>query len=516
MITNNGPGSSTSLITFTGNSNNYNLYAALNDGANGGKIALVSTINNVNSGVFSLALHASSTYSGGTTVTRQSVDAYATNALGTGSVVLQTNNASVNTEHLGVAGGISLPNAITVQTPNAGAQGGAIQYLTSTSGDATLTGPITIQADSLTGGDFFGPNNGTDALNINGPVTTTSPATGITVIAGHVAFGGGGNYPQLTVYGTFVAGNPAIVVDNAPNGMATNAVLNVVTGFVDFEGNNQTLAGLIGPAGSVANSPSNFATLTLHETSDSSYAGTIGGNLNLVKNGPAEQVLSGNSNYTGSTVVQNGSLRFVGSGAWNQVTNGNSTTFTDIQGGKVVFDYSTDSDPAGAVNSLLAASYTPTNSFNNTTGTIRSSTGTGTLGLGMFDDGVSKVTVAFTVFGDANLDGKVNALDFNALATNFGMSGTFWYQGDFNYDNTVDTNDFMILAQDFNKLAPIPTAGPVLGAFGPRACLAWPDHGTDRNRNAMSAAAALQGIRLSPPRWRPAPRRAAILFFPAT
>ena len=79
----------------------------------------------------------------------------------------------------------------------------------------------------------------------------------------------------------------------------------------------------------------------------------------------------------------------------------------------------------------------------------------------MTDDGVSKVTVGYTVFGDANLDGNVNALDFNAVATGFG-SGTFWYQGDFNYDGVVNTTDFMTLAQDFGGIAPTPTAAPVL------------------------------------------------------
>src|SRR5204863_4336978 len=118
VITNNGAGGSTSTVTFTGNANNYNLYAALNDGASGGKVALVSTINNVNLGSFSLALHTPSTYSGGTTVTRQSIEAFATNALGTGSVVLQANTASTNVMHLGVNGGITLPNDITVALPN--------------------------------------------------------------------------------------------------------------------------------------------------------------------------------------------------------------------------------------------------------------------------------------------------------------------------------------------------------------------------------------------------------------
>src|SRR5439155_17699671 len=68
VITNNGASATTSTVTFTGDTANYNMYAALNDGASGGKIALVSTINNVNSAGFSLALHATSTYSGGTTI----------------------------------------------------------------------------------------------------------------------------------------------------------------------------------------------------------------------------------------------------------------------------------------------------------------------------------------------------------------------------------------------------------------------------------------------------------------
>jgi hypothetical protein len=57
----------------------------------------------------------------------------------------------------------------------------------------------------------------------------------------------------------------------------------------------------------------------------------------------------------------------------------------------------------------------------------------------------------FVLSADANRDGKVNALDFNILASNFGHSGATFSQGNFNYDATVNTSDFMILAQQFNK-----------------------------------------------------------------
>jgi uncharacterized delta-60 repeat protein len=61
----------------------------------------------------------------------------------------------------------------------------------------------------------------------------------------------------------------------------------------------------------------------------------------------------------------------------------------------------------------------------------------------------------FVLSGDANHDRKVDTLDFNALAANFGKTGTTYSQADFNYDGKVDTLDFNTLAAQFGKtLAP--------------------------------------------------------------
>ena len=71
----------------------------------------------------------------------------------------------------------------------------------------------------------------------------------------------------------------------------------------------------------------------------------------------------------------------------------------------------------------------------------------------------------YTWSGDANLDGLVNALDFNALASNFGgASGKLWNQGDFNYDGVTNTLDFNALASNFN--VPL-LASPPLGTLVP-------------------------------------------------
>lgn len=77
--------------------------------------------------------------------------------------------------------------------------------------------------------------------------------------------------------------------------------------------------------------------------------------------------------------------------------------------------------------------------------------------------------VAYVLSGDANLDGVVNALDFNALATGFGQNdgNQIWTQGDFNYDSKTNTLDFNALAGNFNMTTPIPSPDASLGGLVP-------------------------------------------------
>ena len=62
-----------------------------------------------------------------------------------------------------------------------------------------------------------------------------------------------------------------------------------------------------------------------------------------------------------------------------------------------------------------------------------------------------QIEVKYTLYGDTNLDGTVNSVDFGNLAANFGQSGKVWDQGDFNYDGTVNSIDFGLLAANFGK-----------------------------------------------------------------
>jgi autotransporter-associated beta strand protein len=71
------------------------------------------------------------------------------------------------------------------------------------------------------------------------------------------------------------------------------------------------------------------------------------------------------------------------------------------------------------------------------------------------------VLVRYTLYGDANLDGTVDTVDFNNLASNFSQSGN-WSQGDFNFDGVVDTVDFNLLAANFSQSLPASGLGSLV------------------------------------------------------
>jgi hypothetical protein len=85
------------------------------------------------------------------------------------------------------------------------------------------------------------------------------------------------------------------------------------------------------------------------------------------------------------------------------------------------------------------------------------------------------VLMRYTLAGDANLDGVVNALDFNALASDFGTSGSTWVAGDFNYDGMVDTSDFTAISENFGATfspPPAPALGDLVPEPGSAFCIA--------------------------------------------
>ncbi|HEX4053873.1 MAG TPA: hypothetical protein VHX86_06380 [Tepidisphaeraceae bacterium] len=64
-----------------------------------------------------------------------------------------------------------------------------------------------------------------------------------------------------------------------------------------------------------------------------------------------------------------------------------------------------------------------------------------------------QIEVAYTLYGDANLDGVVNSVDFGTIAANFGKQVSGWDEGDFDYNGVVNSIDFGLLAANFGKSA---------------------------------------------------------------
>lgn len=126
-----------------------------------------------------------------------------------------------------------------------------------------------------------------------------------------------------------------------------------------------------------------------------------------------------------------------------------STAKLDLTKSSLVMNYSGQSSPANSVRDQLASAYA--NGAWGGNGLTTSASIIGQTGLGFVDDPQSEsVSVAYAYYGDANLDGSVNSLDFTRLASHFNGAGA-WAQGDFNYDGIVNAMDFNALASNFGR-----------------------------------------------------------------
>ena len=102
-------------------------------------------------------------------------------------------------------------------------------------------------------------------------------------------------------------------------------------------------------------------------------------------------------------------------------------------------------------------------------------------------------TILHTNYGDANLDGKTDFLDFQILLDHWQVTGVGWAEGDFNGDTKVDFLDFQTLLDYWNPggwssataLVPEP-ATPVLSGEGGTATAAQPLPAVTNQTTAVS------------------------------
>ncbi|MGD0770711.1 MAG: dockerin type I domain-containing protein [Tepidisphaeraceae bacterium] len=251
------------------------------------------------------------------------------------------------------------------------------------------------------------------------------------------------NWDSSAAAAFFHAGDNITFNDSNTGNYAVTLNTTVSPGSVTFNNSlgNYTItgSGTIADAGAFVKSGSD--TITIGTALSVGSMSITGGTLTLASNTTlGSGVATSNVNLTSLSITGNGVL--------------------DVNNNHIIITYGS-SDPISAIAAYIASGFN--NGGWNGPGIISSAAQTPTNGLaygvGYADgaDGVvsglssGQIEVMYTLLGDANLDGVVNAADFTILAANFNQPVTSWDQGDFNYDGLVNAADFTDLAANFNQ-----------------------------------------------------------------
>jgi hypothetical protein len=246
---------------------------------------------------------------------------------------------------------------------------------------------------------------------------------------------------------------------------------NAITAPRTITMNNPQTLGTINFSNSVAYTIAGTNTITLQTSTGQSAINVTSGNhtisapLTLASDTTISVAANSSVSLTGNLAATGRTITKTGQGA--AIVQNIKANALNITGGVVRATSGTSSlgslsiasgSALDLTNNALTIAYSSLGSLLTDTrnqlldGRLTTSSSAGGHALGYADNG-SNILIQYACAGDANLDGKVNALDFNALSTGYG-SGSFWTEGDFNYDGVIDTRDFAVLAANFNHALP--------------------------------------------------------------
>ncbi len=229
-----------------------------------------------------------------------------------------------------------------------------------------------------------------------------SKTTGINAIAGLITIGDGTTTAMLKLIVSEQIADTSVIT---LIGSGTNA------GIFRLNGKAETIGGLssTGGAGIVENESATSVFLTLKVTDSQDFSGllrngTLAGTLSLIKSGAGTQTLSGVSTYTGSTLINEGTLQF---GINNALSSSSALTITGANG--------------SATLSLNGYSWTPgtLNFYDATSG----ATSQGTINIGT--DGLLTLSTTLTVSSTNNPLGALitgGTLDLGAATRTFAIN----------------------------------------------------------------------------------------------
>ena len=261
-----------------------------------------------------------------------------------------------------------------------------------------------------------------------------------------------------------VAGTHSLTFTNTMNHGSSERTITVNTSTLTFDG---------AISGSGALSKDGFG--IMHIASSNSFTGPVSVFAGAMQFDTSQTLASLNIGGNGRTAVTGGVNAVLRMSALNIASGG----ALDLNDDDAIVDY-TGTSPLPRIAQLLAEGYNGgTWNGNGITSAVAQSVAlnaanpnktaigfaeASALGVSSFDGqpvDSTAILLKYTLAGDANLDGKVNAQDFDDLASNYGKQSRTWLQGDFNYDGQVNSLDFNVLAANFN----IAQAAPALGVL---------------------------------------------------
>ena len=363
-------------------------------------------------------------------------------ALGTSAIVVNGQNADV--AQLQLAGNITVGNTISFAAsrndPTSATAPGVAGILNVSGNNTITTGGLAIPAGGL--GDILQSDAGT--LTILGNLTGNTSGS---AYARPYFLAGAGN--------GVLAGNISNG-SNASSGAVGTNVVKLGTGQWTLSGNNTFAGGVTVSAGTlvaasnsaVGTGPATVAAgATLAVSANASGGRTVlaVSSLNLSSGAGRIDVAANDLDLPGaslSAVTAVAAQGFAG-GTWNG------------SGGIVSATAAADAAHLTAVGVIQN---------NGSTGSPIFGNGTTAPPFDRAAVGPSDILVKYTYYGDANLDGVVNAADYALIDAGSIMGLTGWQNGDFNYDGVVDGSDYSLMDNAFNQqstaLAANVPAGP--------------------------------------------------------
>ncbi len=412
--------------------------------------------------------------------------------LSAGTLVLATSGANSSTGAITAATGTTI-NVTTsgASTPLALASGATV---TITAGGLTYNGAVTGAANTTL--LVSNSSTGTSNFSIGGNLASFAGTLDLGTSTGNIRIGGGGSS-----------------LANFDAGDSTGTFRTTFDGTTNF-------GSLTGASGTRLQGSTNGTVATTYvigaNGKSTTFAGTITdgtnsptfGIVDITKTGSGTLTLRGANTYSGATTVDGGKL-VVGAAQTKSAsyTANAGATLELAQGGGVVVKTTAVATSgtgridlkdnklivaAGDVGSWTGSNYTGISALiragrngGNWSGggivtslTVATSSTLTSIGIataqqagragstfGGVSVGGSDVLVMYTYGGDANLDGKIDVLDYGRVDSNVPLGTSGWFNGDFNYDGKIDVLDYGII--DFNisiQGAPFSTASDAIAA----------------------------------------------------